>query len=215
MKEPVSPEVEKNNALFLDHYELTMAAAYYSGSATVSGKKGVFEMFVRKLPQNRSYLVAAGLEQVIQFLLRLEFNDAQISYLRSVDVFKNMHQDLFKYLKKFRFTGTVWVVPEGTIVFPYEPIVRIEAPMIESQIVETFVLTMINFQSMISTKASRISTQAKGRLVIEFGSRRARGPQAAFLAERASYTGGARGPRMCLLATSLGYQYMVQWLIRL
>jgi len=204
MKEPVSPEFHKNNALFLDLYELTMAAAYYSGSATVIGKKGVFEMFVRKLPQNRSYLVAAGLEQVIQYLLHLEFNDAQISYLRSVDVFKNMHQDFFKYLKKFKFKGTVWAVPEGTIVFPYEPIVRIEAPMIESQIVETFVLSMINFQSMISSKASRISTQAKGKPVIEFGSRRAHGPQAAVLAARASYIGGCEGTSNVLAGYELG-----------
>lgn len=214
MKEPESLQVDRNTALFLDLYELTMAAAYYSGSATVRKIKGVFEMFVRKLPQNRSYLVAAGLEQVIQYLMRLEFHDTQISYLKSVDVFKNVNQDFFEYLKKFKFTGTVWAVPEGTIVFPYEPIVRIEAPIVESQIVETFVLSMINFQSMISTKASRISIQAKGRPVFEFGSRHAHGPHAAVLAARASYIGGAKVPRMCSLATSLESLYMVQWLIR-
>jgi nicotinate phosphoribosyltransferase len=204
MKEPASLEVDRNNALFLDLYELTMAASYYSGSATERGIKGVFEMFVRKLPRNRSYLVAAGLEQVIQYLMCLEFNDTQISYLRSADVFKNVNQDFFKYLKQFKFTGTVWAVPEGTIVFPYEPIVRIEAPIVESQIVETFILSMINFQSMISTKASRISIQAKGRPVFEFGSRRAHGPQAAVLAARASYIGGCHGTSNVLAGYQLG-----------
>jgi len=124
-----------------------MATAYYSGSATVSGIKGVFEIFVRKLPQDRSYLVAAGLEHVIYYLMRLEFNDIQISYLRFTDVFKNVNQDFYKYLKKFKFTGTVWAVPEGTIIFPYEPIARIEAPIVESQIVETFTLSMIIFKA--------------------------------------------------------------------
>ena len=98
-------------------------------------------MFVRKLPLNRSYIVVAGIEQVIYFLINMKFNDKHISYLRSLEVFKQMGEDFFEYLKRFRFTGTVWAVPEGTILFPNEPILRIEAPIIEAQIVETYLLS--------------------------------------------------------------------------
>ena len=112
-------------------------------------------MFVRKLPLNRSYIVLAGLEQVIYFLMNLKFNDNHISYLRSLEIFKHVSEDFFEYLRKFRFTGTVWAVPEGTVLFPNEPILRIEAPIIEAQIVETYLLSTLNFQSLIATKASR------------------------------------------------------------
>ena len=112
----------------------------------------------------------------------MRFNDKQISYLKSHKTFKYADQSFFEYLKRFRFTGTVWAVPEGTVLFPNEPIIRIEAPIIEAQIVETYILSMINFQSLIASKASRIITSAKGKSIIEFGSRRAHGPQAAVLA---------------------------------
>ena len=195
--------------LATDFYELTMAAAYLYYSFDKANRrrknKGIFEMFVRKLPRNRSYLVAAGLEQAIYFLMKMKFNDRQISYLKSLKVFKHVNQNFFEYLKNFKFTGTVWSVPEGTILFPNEPIIRIEAPIIEAQIVETYILSMINFQSLIATKASRIVSAAKGKSIIEFGSRRAHGPQAALLAARASYIGGCIGTSNTLA----GYRFKI------
>jgi nicotinate phosphoribosyltransferase len=195
-------------ALATDFYELTMAAAYYySNYRTDCGSnkmKGIFEMFVRKLPRNRSYLVAAGLEQVLYFLLNVKFNEGQLSYLKSLEVFKDVGEDFFEYLRNFKFTGNVWAVPEGTILFPNEPIIRVEAPIIEAQIVETYILSMMNFQSLIATKASRIVTAAKGKSVIEFGSRRAHGPQAALLAARASYIAGCIGTSNTLAGYKLG-----------
>jgi nicotinate phosphoribosyltransferase len=200
-------------ALATDFYELTMAAAYYyryfirpADKATSDSKseKGVFEMFVRKLPRNRSYLVAAGLEQVLYFLMNIRFNEEQLSYLESQEVFKDVGEDFFEYLRNLKFTGTIWAVPEGTILFPNEPLIRVEAPMIEAQIVETYLLSMMNFQSLIATKASRIVTAAKGKSIIEFGSRRAHGPQAALLAARASYIAGCIGTSNALAGYKLG-----------
>lgn len=176
-----------------DLYQLTMAAAYYFSPNRISRSRGIFEMFVRKLPLNRSYIVAAGLEQALYSILSMKFSDEQISYIRSLEPFKNVDEDFFEYLRAFKFTGTIWAVPEGTILFPHEPLLRIEAPMIEAQIVETCVLSIINYQSLIATKASRIVNAASGRPVIEFGSRRAHGPQAGFLASRASFIGGCIG----------------------
>jgi nicotinate phosphoribosyltransferase len=195
-------------AFATDFYELSMAAAYYYsnyrtdyGSNTI---KGIFEMFVRKLPRNRSYLVAAGLGQVLYFLMNVKFNEGQLSYLRSLEVFKDMKEDFFEYLSNFNFTGNVWAVPEGTILFPNEPIIRVEAPIIEAQIIETYILSMMNFQNLIATKASRIVTAAKGKSIIEFGSRRAHGPQAAVLAARASYIAGCTGTSNTLAGYKLG-----------
>ena len=149
-----------------------MAAYYYryfirpADKATSDGKseKGVFEMLVRKLPRNRSYLVAAGLEQVLYFLMNIRFNEEQLSYLESLEAFKDMGEDFFEYLRNFKFTGTIWAVPEGTILFPNEPLIRVEAPVIEAQIVETYLLSMMNFQSLIATKASRIVTADKRKV---------------------------------------------------
>lgn len=201
-------------ALATDFYELTMAAAYYyryfnrlADKATTDSnrnEKGVFEMFVRKLPRNRSYLVAAGLEEVLYFLMNVRFNEEQLSYLHSLEVFKDVGEDFFEYLRNFKFTGTIWAVPEGTILFPNEPLIRVEAPMIEAQIVETYLLSMMNFQSLIATKASRIVTAAKGKSIIEFGSRRAHGPQASLLAARASYIAGCIGTSNALAGYKLG-----------
>jgi nicotinate phosphoribosyltransferase len=195
--------LSKNDiALATDLYELTMAAAYFTSNQ--ADRIGVFEAFVRKPPRNRSYMVAAGLEQSIHYLLNIRFNDEQIRYLRSTETFRNVGEDFFDYLKNFRFTGDVWAVPEGTILFPNEPILRIEGPIIESQIAETFLLSIINFESLIATKASRITNAAKGRKIIEFGSRRAHGPQAALLAARASYIGGCIGTSNTLASYKLG-----------
>jgi nicotinate phosphoribosyltransferase len=118
-------------ALATDFYELTMAAAYYYSNYQpdydTNKIKGIFEMFVRKLPRNRSYLVAAGLEQVLNFLVNVKFNEAQLSYLKSLEVFNDVREDFFEYLRNFKFTGDVWAVREGTILFPNEPILRVEA----------------------------------------------------------------------------------------
>jgi nicotinate phosphoribosyltransferase len=193
---------ENDIALATDLYELTMAAAYFKSRQT--DRIGVFEAFVRKLPRNRSYMVAAGLEQAIHYLLNLRFTEDQIRYLKSMETFSNVGEDFFEYLKNFRFTGDVWAVPEGTVLFPNEPIIRVEAPIIESQIAETFLLSTINFESLIATKASRITNAAKDRKIIEFGFRRAHGPQAALLAARASYIGGCVGTSNTLAGCKLG-----------
>jgi nicotinate phosphoribosyltransferase len=193
---------ENDFALATDLYELTMAAAYFKSRQ--ADRIGVFEAFVRKLPRNRSYMVAAGLEQAIHYLLNLTFTEEQIRYLKSTDTFSNVGEDFFEYLRNFRFTGDVWAVPEGTILFPNEPIMRVEAPIIESQIAETFLLSIINFESLIATKASRIVNAASGREIIEFGFRRAHGPQAALLAARASYIGGCAGTSNTLAGYKLG-----------
>src|SRR5205823_9276890 len=136
--------------------------------------------------------------------MKIKFNDKHISYIKSLKIFKDVDQNFFQYLKRFKFTGTVWAVPEGTILFPNEPIIRIEAPIIEAQIVETYILSMINFQSLIATKASRIVAAAKGKPIIEFGSRRAHGPQAALLAARASFVAGCVGTSNTLAGYKFG-----------
>ena len=198
---------ESDMSLATDLYELTMAAAYFKSNQT--DRIGVFEAFVRRLPANRSYMVAAGLEQAIHYLLNIRFSDEQIKYLRSTEIFSKVddeeeEEDFFEYLRNFRFTGNVWAVEEGTIMFPNEPIIRIEAPIIESQIVETFLLSIVNFESLIATKASRIVNAAKGKKIIEFGSRRAHGPHAALLAARASYIGGCIGTSNTLASCRFG-----------
>jgi nicotinate phosphoribosyltransferase len=194
-----------DTALATDLYQLAMAAAYYfSAYHNDSKMRGIFELFVRTLPRNRSYLVAAGLEQIIHFILNMKFNDNHISYLKSLEIFQHIPSVFFDYLRRFNFTGDVWAVHEGTILFPYEPIIRVEAPIIEAQIIESYILSMINFQSLIATKASRVVTAAKGRPVIEFGSRRAHGPQAAFLAARAAYIAGCIGTSNTLAGYKLG-----------
>lgn len=178
-------------ALATDFYELTMAAAYFK--AKQENKRAIFELFTRRLPRNRSYIVAAGLEQAIAYLRDLRFTSKELSFLRSHESFKLLGNDFFDYLKNFKFTGNVWAVSEGSVLFPNEPIIRVEGPIIEAQIVETFLLSVINFQSLIASKASRITDVAGNRQVIEFGFRRAHGPQAALFASRASVVGGCTG----------------------
>lgn len=177
-------------ALSTDLYELTMAAAYLENKENA---KATFELFVRSYPTNRSYLVAAGLEQAVEYLKRLQFKDEHIKYLRKHPNFKHVSAAFFRYLKKLRFTGDLWAIPEGTVFFTNEPVLRVSAPIIEAQIVETYLLSVINFQTLIATKASRIAQSASGKSVVEFGARRAHGPEAGLLAARASYIGGCIG----------------------
>jgi nicotinate phosphoribosyltransferase len=193
---------ERDVALFTDFYELCMAAAYFNSNQ--KDTIGLFEMFVRKLPKNRSYLVTVGLEQVIHFLLNFRFKHDHIEYLRNHKMFNNVSDKFFEYLSELKFTGNLWAMPEGSIVFPNEPLLRIEAPIIEAQVVETYILSVINFQTLIASKASRIVEAAQGRPIIEFGSRRAHGPNAGILAARASIIGGCQGTSNTFAAYKMG-----------
>ncbi len=190
-----------NASMFADLYELTMAAAYFENQ--IPGEAG-FELFVRHLPKNFSYIVAAGLEQALDYILKLSFSDKQIDFLREHPSFHHVGQKFFEYLREFKFKGDAWAVPEGTIVFPGEPLFQVAGNIIEAQIVETYLLATINFQTLIASKASRIVEAAAGRDIIEFGSRRAHGPQAALLAARASYIGGCVGTSNLLAGYELG-----------
>lgn len=191
-----------NASLSTDFYELTMASAYFS--ANQSDKLATFEMFVRTLPKNRNYLVAAGLKQVIEFLLNLKFKPEHITFLKSNDIFKRTDDKFFDYLLTLKFTGNMWAVPEGSIIFANEPLLRIEAPVVEAQLVETFILSLINFQTLIASKASRIVNAAAGTPIIEFGFRRAHGPLAAFLASRSSFIAGCAGTSNTLASYKFG-----------
>ena len=191
-----------NASLSTDFYELTMASAYFSTNQ--SNKLATFEMFVRTLPKNRNYLVAAGLKQVIEFLLNLKFKPEHIIFLKSHDIFKGTDDKFFDYLLNLKFTGNMWAVPEGSIVFANEPLLRIEAPIVEAQIVETFILSIINFQTLIASKASRIVNAGDGIPIIEFGFRRAHGPLAALLASRSSFIAGCTGTSNTLASYKFG-----------
>jgi nicotinate phosphoribosyltransferase len=184
------PEQLCHSALLTDLYELTMAAAYFE-SGRLPG--ATFELFVRRLPGNRSFLLTAGLEQALYYLENLRFIPAEIDFLRRQPVFEHVSAAFFEYLEQFRFTGEVWAMAEGTPAFAQEPLLRVTAPIIEAQIVETFLLTVLTFQTMIAGKAARVVEAAQGRAVIEFGTRRAHGPEAGVLAARAAYVGGCAG----------------------
>ena len=177
-------------ALMTDFYQLTMVAGYYVNRQVA---EATFELFIRSLPPNRSYLVAAGLEQAVEFLLHVEFDEESIEFLRHLPVLAHLPDDFFEYLSRFRFEGDLWGVPEGTLVFPNEPILQIRAPLPQAQLVETFLLSLIHFQTLVATKASRVVQAAGGRGVIDFGTRRAHGPEAGVLAARASFIGGCIG----------------------
>ena len=178
------------SGLLTDLYELTMAAGYlqtgFEGRAT-------FELFVRHLPDHRNYLVAAGLEQALEFLENVRFEPAEIDFLRRHRVFRHVRPDFFAYLAKFRFTGDVWAMPEGTLVFPGEPLLRVSGPIIEGQILETYLLATLSYQTMVASKAARVVTAAQGRQIVDFGARRAHGSQASLLAARAAAIGGCQG----------------------
>jgi nicotinate phosphoribosyltransferase len=180
----------RSPALATDLYELTMAAAYFANRVT---DNATFELFVRQLPANRNYLIAAGLEQALDYLQALQFSAEDVDYLKRHPVFRSVPAQYFAFLRDLHFTGEVWAIPEGTPVFQNEPLLRVTAPIVEAQIVETFLLATVNFQTMIASKASRVVSAAAGRDVIEFGSRRAHGTEAAMYAARAAYIGGCAG----------------------
>ncbi|MGH9858231.1 MAG: nicotinate phosphoribosyltransferase, partial [Acidobacteriota bacterium] len=181
---------QENSSLLTDLYELTMAAAYWSNQMTGTA---TFELYFRRLPPDRSYIIATGLEQALHYICNLRFTNEQIDWLRKQEIFSKTGAGFFDYLSAFKFSGEVRGVREGTVLFPLEPMLQIRAPLIEAQVLETYLLSMMNMQSMIATKAARIVQSAKGRDVVDFGARRAHGPQAALLAARASYIGGCAG----------------------
>lgn len=177
-----------NMTMLCDFYELTMGNGYFQ-----SGYKDritYFDVFFRTVPDNGGFAIAAGLEQAVQYIQTLHFDEEDIAYLRGRGIFC---EGFLNYLRDFRFTGDIWAVPEGTPIFPREPIMTVRAPAIEAQLVETFLLLTINHQSLIATKANRVVRAAKGRTVLEFGSRRAQGSDGAILGARAAYIGGCAG----------------------
>lgn len=178
----------ENFTMLFDFYELTMGNGYFNSN--YRDKISYFDLFYRTVPDNGGFAIAAGLEQVVNYIENLRFSDADIEYLRSRKLFS---EDFMEYLRGFKFTGDIWAVPEGTPVFPREPILTVRAPAIEAQFIETFLLLTINHQSLVATKANRIVRAASGRAIMEFGSRRAHGTDAAILGARAAYIGGCLG----------------------
>ncbi len=189
------------NGLLTDLYELTMAAGYFE--AGKAAEKGTFEFTIRKLPPHRNFVVAAGLPQVVDYLLNLSFGGEEIAYLRGLPQFRHVAGEFFDYLRGFRFTGDLFAVPEGTPLFAGEPLLTVRAPLIEAQIPETYVLSAIAFQTLVATKAARAVGVAGGRGVLEFGTRRAHTPEAGVAAARAAYLGGCAGTSNTLA----GFQY--------
>lgn len=176
-----------NLTLLTDFYELTMMQGYFKNKAN---EKVIFDAFYRTNPSNGGYAIAAGLEQVIDYIRNLTFSAEDIDYLRSVGSFD---EDFLDYLSTFRFSGDIYAIPEGSVVFPREPLIKVVAPIMEAQLVETAILTIINHQSLIATKASRVCYAAKGNGIMEFGLRRAQGPDAGIYGARAAMIGGCIG----------------------
>jgi len=185
-----------NTALLLDLYELTMAQSYflYKRNALAT-----FDLFVRGLPANRAYLVACGLEDILRYIRDLRFSKEDLDYLRSQKAFS---EDFLKYLSGFRFKGDIWAMPEGTVFFANEPLMRVTAPIIEAQLIESFLLNTINLQTMIASKATRVAGAACGRGVYDFSFRRTHGADAGIKVARASFIAGFKGTS-CVLAGKL------------
>ncbi len=191
---------EKMNLTMLtDFYEITMANGYFN--AGMAEDIAYFDMFFRKIPENGGFAILAGINEMIDYLNNLEFTDEDIEYLRSKNMFD---EEFLEYLRNFEFKCDVWAVPEGTAVFPGEPLVTVRGPVIQAQFVETMVLLLINHQSLIATKANRIVRAAKGRAVMEFGSRRAQGASAAVYGARAAYIGGCAGTACTIADRDMG-----------
>ena len=188
---------EENMSLFTDYYEFTMCAAYFDNK---NFETATFDLFIRRLPENRSYFLFAGLEEALGYLQSIKFTEEHLSYLKK----QGFQEDFLDYLRDFKFTGEVWALPEGTIAFPNEPLIRITAPIIEAQLVETFLLNSINHQTMIASKASRVVNAAKGKAVIEFGLRREPGIDAGMKVARSSYIAGCQGTSNVLAGMAYG-----------
>ena len=196
--DPLTGEEPCANALLTDLYQLTMMQAYYETDMTAPA---AFEFFVRKLPPTRNFFLAAGLEQVLDYLERLRFHDADIAWLRSQDRFS---EEFLDRLRSFRFTGDVDAMPEGTVFFPDEPIVRVVAPLPEAQLVETRVVNLLHLESLIASKAARFVLAAPGKTLVDFGFRRAHGAEAGLLAARAAYIAGFDGTATVMAGQRFG-----------
>jgi nicotinate phosphoribosyltransferase len=190
-------QTEQNMSMFTDLYELTMCASYFDNK---NFEPATFDLFIRRLPENRSYLLFAGLEQVLLYLKSVKFTEEHLAYLKK----QGFNSRFLDYLRNFKFTGDVWAVPEGTVAFPCEPLIRVTAPIIEAQLVETFLLNTVNMQTMIATKASRVVHAAKGKAVIEFGLRREHGIDAGMKVARCSYIAGCQGTSNVLAGLAYG-----------
>lgn len=184
----MDPNAKLNMTMLCDFYELTMGNGYFDHG--LKDRITYFDVFFREVPDGGGVAIAAGLEQVIDYVETLHFSDEDIAYLRGRNLFS---EDFLTYLKNFHFTGDIWAVPEGTPIFPREPIMTVRAPAIQAQLIETYVLLQLNHQSLIATKANRVCRAAGGRTVLEFGSRRAQGADGAILGARAAYIGGCAG----------------------
>ena len=189
------------SALSADLYELTMAAAYFENEIEAPAS---FELFVSAMPQKRGFLIAAGLERALDYLENLQFTDEDISYLRTLPVFRKVSAAFFDKLRHTRFEGTVHAMREGTPVFAGEPILRITAPLLQAQLVETTLLAILSFETMIASKAARVVEAARGRSAVEFGTRRAHGPEAGLYAARSAYLAGCGGTSNVLAGDRFG-----------
>ena len=178
----------RNLSMLFDFYEMTMSGGYFR--LGMQDRVIYFDVFFRRVPDRGGFAIAAGLEQLVDYIRDLHFDEEDIAYLRSKNLFG---EDFLDYLRQFRFTGDIWAVPEGTPVFPGEPLVTVRAPASQAQLIETYALLAINHQSLIATKANRVVRAAQGRTVLEFGSRRAQGADGAIVGARAAYIGGVHG----------------------
>lgn len=198
-----------NMILATDFYQLTMSAAYYQNNLEnqISNDQdiAVFDLFVRKFPKNRNYLIFAGLEQVIHYLQNARFTERAINFLRKKEVFRNIDRRFFEeYLPQFKFKLDVWSIREGNFFFPNEPIMRVQGPIIHAQLAETYLLNVINYQTIVASKASRIKAIAPNKILLEFGTRRSHSPLAGIYAARASYIAGFDGTSNVIADIELG-----------
>ena len=189
----------RNLTMLTDFYELTMAGGYFENG--FKDKIAYFDMFYRRNPDHGGFAIMAGVQQVVDYLSNLSFSEEDISFLRSKGIFS---EGFLEYLRDFKFSCDVWMVPEGTPIFPGEPIITVRGPVIQAQFIETMILLIVNHQSLIATKACRIARAAEGRAVMEFGSRRAQGADAAFYGARATYIGGCAGTACTIADREMG-----------
>lgn len=190
---------KENLTLLTDFYEITMSGGYFE--TKMADETAYFDLFFRRVPDGGGFAIMAGLEQVIEYLLNLEFTDKDIAFLKRKGVFSDAFLD---YLKNYKFECDVWAIPEGTPIFPGEPILTVRGPLLQAQYIETMLLLLINHQTLIATKANRIVRAAQGRAVMEFGTRRAHGASAAVLGSRASYIAGCVGTACAVSERDLG-----------
>ena len=191
---------KRNLSMMMDLYEMTMANGYFADPDAFK-RKVTFDVFYRQNPDHGGFAIFAGLEQIVDYIENMHFEAEDIEYFRSLGIFS---EAFLTYLKDYRFHGDVYAFPEGTIMYPNEPIITVYAPLIDAQLIETAILAQINHQSLIATKAQRIVKAAKGRVVSDFGARRAHNMDAAVYGARAAYIGGANGTATLLAGKMFG-----------